>query len=251
MHNNHYNFPYTKGAELDPDWNYLYANMEKFDRIVFLTDEQKEDVADQFGESDRYQVISHFAEPVSEEKGWESKDSKLAVSIARYMPQKRIDEAIKAFALVVKEIPEAEYHVYGYGPLKEELETMVNQLNLDNHVFLHDFSHNPTIIFQNAVCSILTSDYEGFGLVLIESLAAGTPIVAYDIKYGPKDIIRNNINGYLVQKGNRTELAEKVMTIMKDPILAKQLSFHAKEVVQRFSYEQYQRQWLHLLESLK
>lgn len=251
MHNNHYNFPYTKGAELDPDWDYLYANMEKFDRIVFLTEEQKEDIADQFGDSDRYQVISHFAEPVSEEKEWESKDLKLAVSIARYVPQKRIDEAIKAFVLVVKEIPDAEYHVYGYGPLKEELETMVNQLNLDNHVFLHDFSSNPTAVFQNAACSILTSDYEGFGLVVTESLAAGTPVVAYDVDYGPTHIIRNNIDGYLVEKGNSVEMAEKVIAIMKDTVLAKQLSSRAKEVVQRFSYEQYQRQWVSLLESLK
>lgn len=251
MHNNHYNFPYTKGAELDPDWNYLYANMEKFDRIVFLTDEQKEDIADQFGESDRYQVIPHFAEPVSEEKDWESKNLKLAVSIARYVPQKRIDEAIKAFALVVKDIPDAKYHVYGYGPEKEVLATLVNKLNLENHVFLHDFSNNPTAIFQNAVCSILTSDYEGFGLVLTESLAAGTPVVAYDVKYGPKDIIRNNIDGYLVEKGNQAEMAEKVMTLMKDPVLARQLSFHAKEVVQRFSFEQYQKQWLHLFENLE
>lgn len=251
VHNNHYNSPYTPGAELDPDWNFLYANMEKFDRIIFLTNEQKEDIADQFGDSGRYQVISHFAEPVSKEKAWEAKDSKRAVSIARYMPQKRIDEAIQAFALVVKEIPDAKYHVYGYGPEKAALELLIAKLNLENCVFLHDFSNNPATIFQNAVCSILTSDYEGFGLVLTESLAAGTPVVAYDVKYGPKDIIRNSIDGYLVQKGNHAELAGKVTAIMKDPDLAKKLSFRAKEVVQRFSFEKYQKQWLGLFEGLE
>lgn len=250
IHNNHYEPPYTKGAELDPDWNYLYAHMDEFDRIVFLTNEQKEDISEQFGHSDRYQVISHHAAPVAAEKEEEPRNPHQVVSVARYAPQKRIDEAIKAFSLVVKEVPDAEYHVYGYGTDKAELELLVKELHLENNVFLNDFSSDAALIFKNATCSILTSDYEGFGLVLTESLAAGTPVVAYDVKYGPKDIIRNNIDGYLVEKGNQTGLAEKVIAILKDPALAKELSHRATEVVERFSFENYRKQWLDLFESV-
>lgn len=250
IHNNHFEPPYTKGSELDPDWNFLYAHMNEFNRIVFLTNEQKEDISEQFGHSDRYRVISHAAAPVAEEKKRGPRNPKLVVSVARYAPQKRIDEAIKAFSLVVKEIPDAEYHVYGYGPQKEELEILVKKLHLVNNVFLKDFSSETLAIFGSAACSILTSDYEGFGLVLTESLSAGTPVVAYDIKYGPKDIIRNNFDGYLIEKGNQAALAEKVIAILKDSALAKELSHNAKEVVERFSFEHYTKQWIDLFEGL-
>ena len=250
MHNNHYGPPYTKGAELDSDWNYLYAHMNEFDRIVFLTQEQKEDISEQFGHSDRYRVISHATAPIPLEKEMKSRKSNSVVSVARYAPQKRIDEAIKAFALVVKEIPDAHYHVYGYGPDKPELEMLVKKLRLENNVFLNSFSSDAVAIFETAICSILTSDYEGFGLVLTESLSTGTPVVAYDVKYGPKDIIRNSVDGYLVEKGDRAGLAEKVIAILKDPALAEQLSHRAKDVVERFSFENYKKQWLNLFESI-
>ena len=250
IHNNHYDPPYTKGSELDPDWNYLYAHMDEFDRMVFLTHEQKEDISEQFGHSDRYRVISHAAEPILAKKEMESRNPKLVVSVARYAPQKRIDEAIKAFSLVVQEVPDAEYHVYGYGAEKAKLETLVKKLRLEKNVFLNSFSSDAIAIFESAICSVLTSDYEGFGLVLTESLSAGTPVVAYDVKYGPKDIIRNNIDGYLVKKGNQAALAEKVITILKDPVLAEELSRHAKEVTERFSFENYEKQWLNLFENI-
>lgn len=174
MHNNHYEPPYTKGSELDPDWNYLYAHMDEFDRIVFLTNDQKEDISEHFSHSDKYRVISPPAKPIPADKEWESRNPNLVVSIARYAPQKRIDEAIKAFSLVVKEIPDAEYHVYGYGTDKEELEILVKKMSLENNVFLHDFTSEAAAIFESAICSILTSDYEGFGLVF-----DGNPVSCY------------------------------------------------------------------------
>src|SRR5699024_7681025 len=110
-----------------------------YDNIVFLTDEQKEDVETIYGNNNDFKVIPHPYEQmddriqVDQEKKY---NSNLAVTLARYHDDKKLDEAIKAFRLVVEEIPEAKYHIYGYGKLKHELELLINKLNLEKNVYL-------------------------------------------------------------------------------------------------------------------
>ncbi|GER72884.1 glycosyltransferase [Weizmannia acidilactici] len=250
LHNNHFAKPYTAGSDIKATWKPLFNNIEKFDKVVFLTNEQKNDVSERFGKHNHFTVIPHSVIPTYIDPKI-TFNPYLAVTLARYEEQKRLDEAIHAFKYVVDAIPTAEYHIYGFGPDENKLKELIEKLNLNKNVFLKGFTDNPTSVYQSASCSILTSDYEGFGLVITESLAAGTPVIAYDIKYGPKDIIRNGIDGYLVPKGDQKQLAEKIIKIMTNQDLRNQFSQNASEVVKRFSYEMYRQKWVELFKEFK
>lgn len=252
LHNNHFKEPYDETAEINPAWNDLFNDIEHFDRVVFLTEEQKNDVGAKFGYHNNYAVIPHYAKP-NETKVDAEKDYNphLMVTLARYHQQKRLDEAIHAFKYVVEEIPDAQFHIYGFGPKEEELKELISSLELKKNVKLKGFTEDSSYVYKTASCSILTSDFEGFGMVMTESLAAGTPVVAYDIKYGPKDIIRDGIDGFLISKGDKRSLAEKIIKIMKDPELRKELSANSYEVLERYSSKNYERDWVNLFKSLK
>ncbi|WP_130860495.1 glycosyltransferase [Gracilibacillus phocaeensis] len=251
LHNNHYKSPYDNTAEVREGWLPFLNNLDKFDRIVFLTKEQKEDIEQRFGILEKALVIPHAVPQIDKNK-YENidKNPHLAVTIARYKKQKKINEAIKAFSYVVKEIPDAQYHIYGFGDLQKDLEALIKKLKLTNNVKLLGFTSDPIKNYREAACSILTSDCEGFGLVLTESLAIGTPTISYDCKYGPKDIIRDGVDGYIVPKGNKKELAEKIISVMKDNELREKLSKNALQASERFSIDRYEKNWLDLIETI-
>jgi poly(glycerol-phosphate) alpha-glucosyltransferase len=252
LHNNHYKKPYDNSSEIKKTWDPFFENINQFNRIVFLTEEQKNDVADKFGELASFTVIPHAAMPVNTLDSGKSVSYNpfLAVTLARYNSQKRLDEAIRAFKYVVEELPTAEYHIYGFGPLHEDLKHLIKQLGLVNNVKLKGFTSDTSYTYKAASCSILTSDYEGFGLVLTESLASGTPVVAYDIKYGPKDIVRDGVDGFLVHKGDSKGIANKIVEIMGNKELRERLSNNATEVLTRFSESDYVDSWVVLLKEI-
>lgn len=246
LHNNHFAFPHTKGAPVDPSCTPLFSNLDIFEKVIILTEEQKRDIVEQFGNDEKFSVIPHIAEPVEDQVKEYKKHH--AVTMGRYAHQKALHEAIHAFKFVVEEIPDATYSIYGYGELKDDLQKLINELGLEKNIFLEGFTLNSIKNYQESACSILTSKYEGLPLTLTESLAAGTPIVSYRIKYGPEDIIREGIDGFLVDSGDRKGLAENVIKIMKDPALRATLSTNGRDVLERYSYEKYKEKWLALFQ---
>lgn len=252
LHNNHYKSPYKNGAELKPGHHFLFNNSNLFDRIVCLTESQKQDIEENFSLFNKIEVIPHTVESVDNRVEMKTNvyNPLRVVSIARFENQKRLDEAIRAFRLVVDKIPSAKYMIYGTGNQKEMLQELINKLNLQENVELKEYTQDPLRTFKEAACSILTSDLEGFGRVVAESLYSGTPVVSYDINYGPSEIIRNNVDGFIVEKGNREELAEKVIDILENEKLRNQLSTRAIEVKDRFSYKRFKQSWLELIKEI-
>ena len=87
-------------------------------------------------------------------------------------------------------------------------------------------------------------------MVMIEAMACGLPVVSFDFKCGPKDIINNNVNGILVQNGDIQGLADAMMRLMEDESMRKRMSEEAKKVVDTYSEETVMKQWTKLFESL-
>src|SRR5699024_7986337 len=249
LHNNYYEKPYMNGSEIKPSFQFLFNNSILFNKIVCLTECQKKDIARDFKINDKVEVIPHAVESIDNQEILESNNINphTAVSIARYAKQKRLDEAIKAFKIVVDKFPDARYHIYGNGKQEKALQNLINKLELQDNIKLKGYIQDPYSRLKEASCSILTSDFEGFGRVVSESLSVGTPVVSYDINYGPPDIIRNNIDGYIVEKGNREQLAEKVINIFESEQLRNKLSKRALEVRKRFSYEKFEKKWQDLI----
>lgn len=249
-HHSHLEEPFNDIKRIKNNYKRLFKNVDKMDKIVFLTHEQKEDVETIYGENSKFMVIPHACQLVNEKEADKTRadyNPRLAVTLARYHEDKRLDEAINAFKHVVEEVPDAKYYIYGYGNLKVKLNSLIRNLGLEDNVFLKQYISSPQEAFRNAACSILTSRQEAFAMVITESMASGTPVIAYNVKYGPTDIINNGVNSFLIEQGDQKELAEKIIKVMKDGNLREELSRNAIRVGETFSEQQYREQWLELI----
>lgn len=127
--------------------------------------------------------------------------------VGRLEKQKAFHFAIQAFAEVVKTHPEMRLKIVGKGSLEQELKQLAKELNVQNHVDFEGFQKDMIPYYTKARATLLTSLFEGFPNVLVESITLGTPVVAFDCPSGPSEIIEEGVNGYLVEYLNMPSLA--------------------------------------------
>lgn len=246
----------THSIHIRPDTDIIRAgnrkvleNLNEIDALVLLTEKQKKDIKKRFGHRNNYYVIPHsIATP---ELKQEKVNNKVVV-ISRLHPEKRLDHSIKAFEKVIKKVPDAKLHIYGDGQEKSNLQSLINKLGLQDNVKLMGYSKEVNKILQSADCSLLTSKYEGFALVVQESIANATPVIAYDIKYGPSDMINNDINGYLVENNNINELSNCIIKYLNKS--KKDKNKYCDAAIKKasdFSNQRFANSWIELFDNLK
>ena len=135
----------------------------------------------------------------------------------------------------------------GDGEDKENLKALVAQKNLEEDVLFHPFAPNPFPYYKKALFTALTSKYEGFPNVLIESLASGTPVVSYDCTSGPNEIIQHGTNGLLVNNQDIDAMKKAINSFVMDAALYEVCKANAKESAERFNPENILKDWLRFL----
>ena len=130
------------------------------------------------------------------------------------------------------------------------LQQMIYERNLQNTLHINRPTNDIVDEYIQSSLIVMTSNYEGFGMVLVEAMACGVPAVAFDCKCGPKDIIKNGENGYLVTNGDIDGLAEAMMTLMRDEKKRKLFSQNARQVVDTYSEENVMARWISLFTAL-
>ena len=179
-----------------------------------------------------------------------ARDPKLVVMVARLDQQKQVDHAIDAFARALRQVPDARLEIYGRGALTSQLQARIKRLGVSGSVTLAGFTDNPALAYRRAAVSLLTSKYEGFGLVLVESFQCGCPVVSYDLRYGPSDIITDGVDGYLVPPGDVAALAGAIVKVLEQPELAAAMSRAAIVAARRFSERAFVARWSALFNRL-
>lgn len=219
--------------------------VRKFDKFVVLTNEDK----GYWGNLHNIEVIPNAAMNMSGH--FSDVTSHRVIAVGRLDYQKGFDRLIQAWKLIQKSALYADWHldIFGQGEWHDKLQEMINDLHLTN-VHLNQPTNNIGNEYAQSSLIVMTSNYEGFGMVLVEAMACGVPAVAFDCKCGPKDIIDNNANGILVQNGDIKKLADAMMKLMKDETLRKKMSEQAKKVVRTYSEEAVMNKWIHLFNSL-
>lgn len=249
LHNPHLVVPGSDLGAIRPTYQPLLERRDEVGAIVFLTNAQRADAEAHLGEHANFRVIPHPVGRV-EPAPFEERDPDLVVALARLDEQKQLGHAVEAFARVVEAVPTARLEIYGQGPDQEALQRQVEQLGLTASVRLMGYTKDPAAVYRRAAVSVLTSKFEGFGLVLLESLANGCPVVSYDVKYGPADIIADGVNGYLVPAGAKAALARRVVEVLTDQPLRRRLSGSAADVRTEFSEEAFVARWSQLFRDL-
>jgi glycosyltransferase involved in cell wall biosynthesis len=152
------------------------------------------------------------------------------VAAGRLNPQKDYPTLLRAFAGVTRQIP-AQLLILGEGDERAALEALALSLGIRNDVHFLGYMENPLPIMRRAQVFALTSTEEGFGNVLVEALAAGAPVVATDCPHGPREILRDEEFGRLVDVGDVAALTATMCAQMradKHPI-SEALALHLED----------------------
>ncbi|MFB2879957.1 glycosyltransferase [Floridanema aerugineum] len=138
------------------------------------------------------------------------------LGVGRLVPQKDFPTLIKAFAIVKQQIS-AKLMILGEGEKRLQLEALVRELGLENDVDMPGFKDNPYTYMAKAKLFVLSSAWEGFGNVVAEAMAVGTPVVSTDCPSGPAEILENGKYGKLVSVGDVNALANAILETLENP----------------------------------
>lgn len=172
------------------------------------------------------------------------RDIPVFITVGRLTEAKNHDLLLDAMSLVIKDRP-ARLMIIGEGHLRAPLQAKIEALKLTDCVTLMGFVVNPVSWITQADVFVLSSNYEGFGIVLVEALAAGTTIVSTDCDYGPEEILGETY-GYLVPVGNAVELAKKMEYALDNQIDKTLLQNKAQE----FSVDNIMREYARMFDTV-
>ncbi len=141
---------------------------------------------------------------------WPQTESKVILGVGRLHPQKNFLLLIKAFKLVHEANQNTKLVIIGEGDEKSKLRRLTENLKLNKHVIFLSFKQNIFPYIKSADVFVLSSNYEGFGNVLVEALAMGTPVVSVDCPGGPRMILKDGMFGRLVKPGDKLALAKAI-----------------------------------------
>ena len=140
--------------------------------------------------------------------------------------------------------------IVGNGTQFEACQNLVRELHLDESVQLTGYLENTKELYQNALLTVLCSKHEGFPMVILESLAAGVPVVSFDLETGPSEIILDKNNGLLVENQNFDKLIEAIETLVSNEELYNFCQSNTTISVEKFKTENIKNDWFVLLNSL-
>ena len=154
----------------------------------------------------------------SVEHPWlQSGESPVILGVGRLYPQKDFSTLIRAFAKV-RQISSARLMILGIGPQEQELKALIKELDLEKSVAMPGFVQNPYAYMAKAAVFVLSSAWEGFGNVLVEAMAVGTPVISTNCPSGPAEILANGKYGYLTPVGDDAAMAEAIFKVLDGQI---------------------------------
>lgn len=221
----------------------LVSKLKQLDRFVVLTEEDKK----AWSELKNVLVIP---DPLSFTPTQHSPlIEKRVIAVGRYVYQKGFDLLLQAWSKIEKQYPDWQLAIYGDGN-RTPYEQQMKDLGIDGtRCHLNGPTANIQQEYINSSIFAFSSRFEGFGMVLVEAMACGLPVVSFACPCGPKDIIRDCEDGLLVENGNVDVFAANLSQLMQNTSMCISMATAGKTNVRRFCMEQIAKQWKVIFES--
>jgi glycosyltransferase involved in cell wall biosynthesis len=174
--------------------------------------------------------------------------SKKVIVVARNSYEKGLDRLLVIWQKVVAKYPDWILDVYGESVV--DLKSGVIDLGMESNVNLNEPVKNISEKYLGSAVFVMVSRSEGFPMVLLEAMASGLPCVTYDCPCGPRAIINNGENGFLIEDGNVDSFVQKLKMLIENENLRMQMGKKAKESVRKYDLSNIMQQWKSLFESL-
>ena len=222
----------------------LVSHLKQLDKFIVLTEEDKAS----WTELSNVEVIPDpLAFDIAEVSPMKAKR---VIAVGRYVYQKGFDLLLQAWAKIEKHFPDWELAIYGMGD-RSPYENLARQLGVDiNRCHLNGSTQNIKKEYLESSLFVFSSRFEGFGMVLIEAMACGLPVVSFDCPCGPKDIVSHDEDGLLVPSGDIDKLANAMSQLMDSYELRHQMAKNAICNVRRFQIDEIADRWQLLFEDV-
>lgn len=221
----------------------LTSKLKRLKRFVVLTHED----AQAWKELNNITVIPN---PITIETNKKSDCSPhKVVAVGRYTYQKGFDLLIKAWEIVHKKHPDWILNIYGGGD-NTAYQQLADRAGLHDAVNCNSLADDISTKYVESSIFVLSSRFEGFGLVIAEAMLCGIPPVSFACPCGPRDIIHNGEDGILCENGNISELADGICSLIEDENKRKEMGSIAAENIQRFRLDNIMQQWDHLFKDI-
>ncbi|AGW91636.1 glycosyl transferase [Ralstonia pickettii DTP0602] len=168
---------------------------------------------------------------------------KTVLAMGRLVAAKGFDVLLRAWQQVAAQEPEWQLLIHGEGEERPALTALAAQLGLEGRVSLPGVCHDPAQAYGRASVFCLSSRYEGFGLVLIEAMAFGLPIVSTDCETGPRELLAPGQDALVVPADNAEALASALLTVIREPETASRLAASGRAKANGFALERISAQW--------
>ena len=222
----------------------MCRDVSKLDALVLLT---KTDAEDWNGKTKTYVIPNPIPFYPAESALLEKKQ---VIMVGRYNDAKGYDYLIPAWEIVHQRHPDWILQVYGSGELYDDVVSWIKEHKVEDSIVLNEPIDDIMKQYLESSICVLSSKYEGFSLVILESMACGVPVVSFDCPHGPRNIIKDGEDGLLIDFLNIEALAEGLCYLIEDNAKRKTMGINARRNVLRFSKENVMRQWEGLFHEL-
>lgn len=223
----------------------MEKSIKKFDAFVVLTEHDAKE-----WENIKKAIVIPNALPFNPDTT-NNNNNKKAISVGRLEIEKGYDRLIEIWGAVVKKHPDWILEIYGEGTLIDSFVNEIKSKKMDNNIFIKPPVTNISEKYNESSFYIMTSRYEGFGLVLVEAMDHGIPCISFDCPDGPKCIINNGVDGFLIEDGNIQLIVEKICYLIEHENERKEMGEKAKKNIQRYRPDSIMPQWVNLFNKLK
>ncbi len=222
----------------------LVGKLKQLDRLVVLTEKDK----DSWVELSNVVVIP---DPLSFQPSSRSVlKSKRVVAVGRYSYEKGYDMLLAAWKSVSQKCPDWRLDIFGDGD-KTSLEQLIDSLNIDRATCaLHGRTADIEKEYVESSLFVCSSRFEGFGMVIVEAMACGLPVISFDCPWGPGSIISDGKDGVLVENANVEALADKIIQVLSANDYMRELAQNAIDKSDKYKLQSIMLKWKLLFESL-
>lgn len=234
----HFNYFAVSGSKLQKIARSLSSRF--CDALVVIT---KDDYKNYINNEKHIKKIKQIYNPIVINKGLNSPlREQIVLAVGRLEPQKDFHALLDVWKGITNEMSDWRLKIVGDGSERGLLESRIRDEKIKN-VYLQGYSNDIKDEYQKASILVCSSLFEGFGMVLIEAQENGLPIISFDCPVGPREIIENEVNGLLVESGDKQGLASAIVELAKSPIKRDKFSANALETVKRFDINEIVKQW--------